>query len=90
MDGVRRKLDPGPATNVNLYEMAPAELKQRGIGLLPQTLAEAMDALEADDVVKEGLGADLAAEFIQLKRMEWTEYARHVSDWETRRYVEYF
>jgi glutamine synthetase len=90
MDGVRRKLDPGPATNVNLYEMASAELKQRGIGLLPQTLTEAMDALEADDVVKDGLGADLAAEFIQLKRMEWTEYARHVSDWETRRYVEYF
>ena len=25
-----------------------------------------------------------------LKRMEWTEYARHVSDWETTRYLEFF
>ena len=32
----------------------------------------------------------LAAEFISLKRMEWTEYARHVSDWETTRYLEFF
>jgi glutamine synthetase len=36
------------------------------------------------------LGADLAHEFIRLKRMEWTEYSRHVSDWESRRYLEFF
>ena len=35
-------------------------------------------------------GAELSAEFISLKRMEWTEYARHVSDWETKRYLEFF
>jgi glutamine synthetase len=40
--------------------------------------------------VKQGLGTELAQEFIQLKRMEWVEYSRHVSDWETRRYLEMF
>ena len=35
-------------------------------------------------------GADLAKEFIELKRMEWVEYSRHVSEWETSRYVEMF
>ena len=34
--------------------------------------------------------AELAAEFISLKKMEWIEYSRHVSDWETSRYVEGF
>ena len=29
------------------------------------------------------LGEKLAEEFITLKRMEWIEYSRHVSDWET-------
>jgi len=90
MDGVRRQLDPGPANNTNLYEEAPAALAARGIQVLPQTLTEAIDALEADEIVKDGLGPELAAEFIQLKRMEWTEYARHVSDWERQRYVEFF
>ncbi len=90
LDGIERKLDPGEPLNENLYEMPAKELKRRRIGLLPQHLAEAIDALEADEVVKAGIGADLAKEFISVKRMEWIEYSRHVSDWETARYVEMF
>ncbi len=90
MDGVKNKLHPGPMNNNNLYEATPEDLGKQGIGLLPQNLLEAVAALEQDDVVKDALGAELAAEFIALKKMEWTEYARHVSDWETERYVEFF
>ena len=90
MDGVRRRLDPGPPINENLYEWSPARLAERGIGLLPQSLGEALDALEADPVVRAGLGEALAAEFLRLKRMEWVEYQRHVSEWERERYVEFF
>jgi glutamine synthetase len=90
LDGIERRLDPGEPLNENLYEMSSKELKRRKIGLLPQSLAEAIDALEADEVVKAGLGADLASEFISIKRMEWIEYSRHVSEWETSRYIEMF
>jgi len=90
LDGIDRKLDPGPAQNVNLYELAPQELAARGIKVLPQSLKEAVDALEQDEVIRGGLGEDLAREFIRLKRMEWTEYSRHVSEWETKRYLEFF
>jgi glutamine synthetase len=90
MDGVRRKLHPGPMNNNNLYEATPEELRAQGIGLLPQTLHEALNAFEEDEVVQDGLGEPLAKEFLRLKRMEWTEYARHVSDWECDRYLEFF
>jgi glutamine synthetase len=90
LDGIDRKLDPGPAHNINLYQLTPEDLAAKGIKLLPQSLHEAIDALEKDSVVCDGLGTDLANEFIRLKRMEWTEYSRHVSDWETRRYLEFF
>jgi glutamine synthetase len=90
LDGIDRKLDPGPAQNINLYELSAEELAAKGIKLLPQSLHEAIDALEADEVICDGLGSDLAREFIRLKRMEWTEYSRHVSDWESRRYLEFF
>lgn len=90
MDGVRRRLDPGKPNNTNLYEQSPEALAKAGIGVLPQNLLEAITALEQDEVVQDGLGAPLAKEFIDLKKMEWTEYARHVSDWETNRYVEFF
>jgi glutamine synthetase len=90
LDGIDRKLDPGPAQNINLYELTPEQLKEKGIKLLPQSLHEAIDALEADPVICGGLGQDLAREFIRLKRMEWTEYSRHVSEWESKRYLEFF
>ena len=90
LDGIDRQLDPGPAQNINLYELSMADLAAKGIRLLPQSLHEAVDALEQDEVIRGGLGDDLAREFIRLKRMEWIEYSRHVSDWETKRYLEFF
>jgi glutamine synthetase len=90
LDGIDRKLDPGKPHNINLYELSADELAAKGIKLLPQNLLEAIEELEGDAVIRAGLGEDLAREFIRLKRMEWTEYARHVSDWESRRYLEFF
>lgn len=90
MDGVEHKMDPGPPQNENLYELSRAELRRRGIGLLPQNLGEALDALEADPLFARVLGADLIQEFLKVKRMEWVEYSRHVSDWELNRYLEFY
>jgi glutamine synthetase len=90
MDGVKRKLDPGKPVNTNLYEYSLEEIARKGIKLLPQALNEAIDALEEDKVVRGALGEELAGEFIKLKRMEWVEYCRHVSEWESKRYLEFF
>lgn len=89
LDGIEKQLDPGEPHNVNLYKYTPAQLREKGIGTLPQNLQEAIDALESDQVIQAGLGV-LAREFIDLKRMEWVEYMRHVSDWEVARYLEFF
>jgi glutamine synthetase len=90
MDGIHRKLEPGAPINENLYEWTPEQIAARGIQLLPQNLAQALDALDQDEVVKSALGTELADEFVRLKRMEWIEYSRHVSDWERERYVDFF
>ncbi len=89
LDGIDRKLDPGAPRNVNLYEWSDAQLKDAGIGLLPQNLGAALDALEADELITGALGP-VAKEFLKLKRMEWIEYQRHVSDWEVKQYLEFF
>ena len=89
LDGIERELDPGEPHNVNLYDWTPAQLRDAGIGTLPQNLGAALDALEADPVICDAL-APLSAEFLKLKRMEWTEYMRHVSDWEVKTYLEFF
>ena len=89
LDGIERELDPGDPQNVNLYDWTPAQLRDAGIGTLPQNLNEALDALEADHVVCDAL-APISGEFLKLKRMEWIEYMRHVSDWEIKTYLEFF
>jgi glutamine synthetase len=53
-------------------------------------LNEAIRAFEEDTVIRDALGNSLSEEFILLKDMEWVEYMRHVSDWEIKRYVEFF
>ena len=90
LDGIARALDPGPACTDDLFALSLAQVRERGIGLLPQSLGEAVDALEADGVVRAALGETLSAEFIRLKRAEWTDYARHVSGWEIARYASAF
>jgi glutamine synthetase len=45
---------------------------------------EAVEALEEDEVVKNGLGA-IADEFIRLKKAEWGEFMQHVTPWEIKR-----
>ncbi len=90
LDGIERKLDPGEPHNFDHYQLTPEELAAKGIRVLPQSLHEALAALEQDDLFARTLGAELVAEFIRLKRMEWVEYHRHVSDWEVARYLEFF
>ncbi|GAA0793419.1 type III glutamate--ammonia ligase [Marinobacterium sediminicola] len=90
MDGVERELDPGEPMNINLYSLSLDEIKEKGVGILPQNLNEALDALEADSVFAEAMGSEIVSEFLKVKRAEWVEYSRHVSDWEVSHYAEFF
>lgn len=90
LDGIDRKLEPGEPHNFNHYTASPEELQQRGIQVLPQSLHEAIVALDSDPLFAEKLGSNLIGEFSRLKRMEWVEYQRFVSDWEVNRYLEFF
>jgi len=89
LDGIDRDLDPGVPHNINHYGQTPEELKEMGVGILPQNLDLAIKALEEDGLLCEQLGP-VIDEFIKIKRMEWIEYMKQVSDWELERYVEYF
>lgn len=89
LDGIENEIDPGAPVNENLYEYTEAQLKAANIETLPQNLHEAILAFEADDYLKNALGA-VSEEFIKLKKMEWVEYMRHVSDWEIKSYLEFY
>jgi glutamine synthetase len=87
LEGIREGLEPGKPQSENLYEFTDAQLAERGVQSLPKTLAEAVDAFEADPFTEQVLGSALKQEFITCTRAEWEEYHLIVSQWEIRKYA---
>ncbi len=87
LDGIDRKIDPGPPINKNIYKMSHRERRHLRIDELPANLSDALDELEKDDLVRETLGDHIFEHFIEAKREEWHDYVKHVSPWEVQRYL---
>jgi glutamine synthetase len=87
MEGIEKQIDPGAANHRNLYEVPEEDLVRQGIGFLPTTLSEALDAFERDDLVRGVLGPEYSAEYLRIKREEWRLYNQAVSGWELERYL---
>jgi glutamine synthetase len=85
LDGVRRRLDPGEPLAGDAYTLPP---EQAGAPL-PATLDEALDALEADEVLVEALGRELVETFVAVKRFEAERHRMHVSEWELEEYLQH-
>ncbi|UCE30914.1 MAG: glutamine synthetase, partial [Burkholderiales bacterium] len=81
LDGIERGLAPGPGADAP-YEMpAPA---------LPRSLDEALDALQASELLRDRMGGDFVDYFVHIKRGELARFHAEVSDWEQREYFDMF
>jgi glutamine synthetase len=81
LDGVDRKLDPGPSAD------APYETRA---ALLPKSLREAVFALSDDPFFRDTLGAAFVDYYLHIKNAEIERFQAEVSDWEHREYFEMF
>ena len=75
LDGIRRKLDPGEAVNVDPATLTEAECRAVGAHRLPTSLAEALDALEADELLMESLGDLRRRAYLAVKRSDVAAFA---------------
>ena len=90
LDGIDRGLECPDPIRENIYEFDEAKREEYGIDTLPGNLGEAVDALEADEVVQDALGEHVYEKFVQAKREEFGEYIVEVSQWELDQYLETF
>ena len=81
LDGIARKLDPGPSADAPYEAKAPT---------LPQTLADALAALREDACLREGLGSGFVDYFCRIKDAELARFNLDVSEWEQREYFDLF
>ena len=75
LDGLERGLEPPEPVEVDPATIDENEREARGIVRLPTTQAEALDALEADDVLMSALGRVLAESYLAVRRSEWHAYS---------------
>jgi glutamine synthetase len=90
LDGIERKLALPAPVEESLYGFDDSELERRNVGVLPDNLKDALDALSGDEVVLDALGDHLAERFIEAKSLEWRDYRGQVTQWELDQYLERF
>jgi glutamine synthetase len=73
--------------DANLFEIGDDVLAKLGIEQLPQSLSEALRAMEGSEVVHAALGEHIFEWFLRNKRTEWRSYKTHVSTFEIDRYL---
>ncbi len=81
LDGLDRKLDPGPSADTPYEAKAP---------LLPRSLGDALAALHEDKALRAGLGDFFVDYYLRLKQAEIDRFNLEVSDWEQREYFSLF
>jgi glutamine synthetase len=81
-------LDPGePMIGRNMYDIPLEQARREGLRNIPQSLTEALDAFEGDEVMRSALGPELAEEFLRVKRQEWVRFHSSVGQWEVDQYL---
>ena len=90
LDGVTRQLDPGEPLVVDPCDMSDEELERRHIQPLPTSLAEAVDNLEKDEVLKAALGPLLLRSYVAVKRSEISAFQAEDVDFELKHHFYVF
>lgn len=87
LDGIARRVDPGPSADTP-YEAVAA--------LLPKNLSEALTALRADEVLRAGFGAAFVDYLTHIKAAELERFRKETDDraevtgWEQKEYFDLF
>ena len=85
LDGIERELELGPEATDDVHEMTDAQRREAGIASLPETLPEALAAMEDSQLVHDVLGEHLVEWFLANKRAEWLEHRSYVTGLELER-----
>lgn len=81
LDGIERRLDPGPSADAP-YETPAAQL--------PRSLGEALHCLREDEALTTALGKSFVDYYAFIKEAEIARFNLEVSEWEHREYFDMY
>jgi len=85
LDGIRHKMplpEPLEETLLTVHRS-----RMRGVGVLPASLPEALEALKTDDVMMNAIGPVIAERYIAAREQEIDSYNRQITQWELDYYL---
>ncbi len=89
LDGIRRKIEPPPPVDHDIYKLSPSRRKELGIRELPGSLGEALEALSSDDTfLREVFGSSVLDIWHELKREEQLQVNLRPHPYEFYRYLD--
>ena len=96
VDGIARRQTPPPPVAGDIGHLTDEEAAAKGATRLPQSLGEALDALEEDEVLRTMLGPTIDEHYRAVKRYELAcadeagagAPGTEVTEWERRTYLE--
>ena len=83
--GMNDGLQPGPPSDESIGGFDAGASTQRFVAL-PRSLDEALDALQADDVLADAFDSTLLMRLVDGRRVEAEDFRAAVSEWERERY----
>jgi len=84
-DGISRKIDPGEPEERNIYD---AMAGGKEVKKIPMTFGDALDALDADEVIQSALPDEMFKVFRHYKRDEWERHCATVTEWDVDEYLD--
>ena len=90
LDGIKNGLTPPAPVDRNIYRMNAEERAEVGIVSLPGSLAEALVALEGNEIIKEALGEHIYSNYKEAKEIEYDSYRTTVTEWERAQYIKMY
>ncbi len=79
LDGIAAGTDPGRRLDIDMYAEGH---RVRGARRLPLNLLDALRFFQRSALMRQALGDDFVTAYGKLKRAEWDDYARHLTQWE--------
>lgn len=87
LEGIEKGEEIGNPVSGNLYALTEEERERMGIGQIPHTLGEAIQAFANDSFLRRVLGEHIYQKYLEAKQAEWDQFRAQVTDWEISQYL---
>jgi glutamine synthetase len=87
LKGIEESYQLPPAAEDDVWSLTEAERRALGMRPLPGSLSQALDEMEASELMAETLGEHVFDYLLRNKRAEWRDYRRQVTQFELDRYL---